>query len=601
MQIVDIEEPGQEEHKSEIIVGIDFGTTNSLIAVSKNRTPVVIKLENGMDFCPSVIALDGSQNFKIGEQKNARSLRSIKRYLSKTSDQIQMNDNLMLQSDLINLDETIPRILVGDKLVSFTELASQIFIYLANAASIELKSDIKKIVLSVPAHFDDNARGQVILAAKVAGLEVVRLISEPTAAAYAYSLNKKKEGSYLVYDLGGGTFDISILNMDQGVLQVIATDGNNMLGGDDIDLLLSKHVAKKHSLKITDMFIACMRSIKEQLSRNRKAEARFENITIIVTRDEFESIITPIIQKTINMVSSLLSEFDEIELDGIILVGGSTRIPLIKEKLKSSFGVKILDDLDPDKIVALGAAMQAENLSTKSSALLIDVLPLSIGLQLYGGIVEKIIMRNTPIPFSITKEFTTHMDNQTGIKLHILQGEREMVDDCLSLAHFELSGIRPQKAGRARLEVTFAVDADGILSVSARDCESGKVKNITVNPTYEVTEDTVLDNLKSAYQNAQKDHQLKILLETKSNAESLIYGLENALQETPDVITKNEYQQIKEQIDSLKLFMQNDNRDKILDQMNHLNKLAENFIQKHLDQGANTHLKGRSVNEIKID
>ncbi|MCP5369077.1 MAG: Hsp70 family protein [Rickettsiaceae bacterium] len=453
-------------------------------------------------------------------------------------------------------------------------------------------------MITVPAYFDENARGQIILAAKLAGVEVIRVIAEPTAAAYAYGADKRQEGAYLIYDLGGGTFDISLLHMMQGVLQVIAIGGHSMIGGDDIDELFARYISRTYSINYDYDLVLTAKRIKHILSQQPEATFLEQNQEIFITRKEFEQVIEPLINKTIDIVMDTVQEVENLDLDGIILVGGSTRIPLIKRKLAEKFDVNIFDNLDPDQVVAIGAAMQAENLSSGSNNLLIDVVPLSIGIELYGSLVEKVIMRNTPIPFSVTKEFTTHSDNQTGMKIHIVQGERERVQDCLSLAEFELIGIRPQKAGKARIEVTFAIDADGVLSVTARDKDTSKVSDIILKPSYNVTEQTILENLNDAYKNAQKDHNMRLLIETKNNAENLLKNIGFALKDNPQVINVEQIKQIEDAMKDLEAMLQGMDRDIIEVKMNKLNDLAMAFIQNYLDAKAIKYLKGKNINEI---
>jgi molecular chaperone HscA len=430
MQIVGISEPGAREAENEIVVGIDFGTTNSLIAISKNYQAQIIKMQDSSELVPSIIGF-GSDKVIVGAEAAAckHHIRSIKRLLAKSYLEIKSNQSLLSLSSIIYNDNDIPKVEFLSTSKTLPEIASEIFRYLKTQAQIALGVSLEKAVVSVPAYFDDEARGQVLLAAKLAGLNVIRLISEPTAAAYAYGLSKSTKGSYLVYDLGGGTFDVSILNMQEGVLQVIATGGNNMLGGDDIDYAIAEYIAQGLGKEISATLIQVAKKIKEDFSIKNEVKEYIEGSEVTITKKEYEKIIDPLIDKTIKIAREVLSEAEEVELDGIILVGGSTRISQISDKLQDVFGARIYNDIDPDKIVALGAAMQAENLTAKSNSLLIDVVPLSVGLELYGGIAEKIIMRNTPIPFSVTKEYTTHTDNQTGMKFHVVQGEREMVKD----------------------------------------------------------------------------------------------------------------------------------------------------------------------------
>ncbi|MDG1436243.1 MAG: Hsp70 family protein [Rickettsiaceae bacterium] len=593
MQIIDIREPGhldESESDNEIVVGIDFGTTNSLIAISNNSKAEIINLPSGKGLLPSIINIDGDQP-EIGGHPLSKNIRSIKRLLAKSSEEILNNLTLRSLSDALKLDQKTPKIQVGTKDFNVAEMAAVIFRYLKSSAEQALGGEVKKAVVSVPAYFDDSARGQVLLSAKLAGIEVMRLIAEPTAAAYAYGLQNKSEGSYLVYDLGGGTFDVSILNMQAGVLQVVSTSGDSMLGGDDIDMLVGKYLSSDLDLK--DL-VSEANKVKEELSD--KQEVNFEGKTI--SREKYEEVISPIIDRTIKISKDALYDAENIDLDGIILVGGSTRIPLITRRLQETFGVPIYADLDPDKIVALGAAMQAENLTSKSNSLLIDVVPLSVGLELYGGIVEKLIMRNTPIPFSVTKEFTTHVDNQTGMQFHVVQGEREMVKDCRSLARFELSDIPPMEAGRAKVEIKFAMDANGVLAITASQIDTGMVHNIEIKPSYGLNTQEINEALTNAYANAAKDHKERLLAETRESAGSLIYGLENAVRKTPDILSRSDYDKLDKAINSLQKVINLDNRDDILLKMTELNKIAEKFIQKHLDKGAMLHLEGRHIDEL---
>lgn len=597
MQIIEIKEPGTSELSEEIVVGIDFGTTNSLIAISKDYNSRIIKMSDGSELVPSIICIL-DEKIAINQCRPNKSIRSIKRFLAKSSEEIMSTPNLMALASSIDLGSEMPKIKVGSNYLSLPEVASEIFKYLKSEAEFSLGYKIKKAVVSVPAYFDDNARGQVLFAAKLAGLEVIRLISEPTAAAYAYGLNKQKEGAYLVYDFGGGTFDVSILNMQTGVLQVVATGGDNMLGGDDIDMLLASYISKKIRAEVNDDIIILAQKAKEDLSIGNYVDIVYKNKKIKLSRNEFDELIFPIIEKTIQVAKNTLYDANNINLDGIILVGGSTRIPLISVLLKKSFKTGIYSDLDPDKVVALGAALQAENLSSRPKSLLIDVVSLSVGLEIYGGIAEKIILRNTPIPFSITQEFTTYSDNQSGMTFHIVQGEREMAKDCRSLARFELNGIPPAKAGKGRVEVVFAIDADGVLSVTAREAITKKIHAIEVKPSYGMSEEEVFEVLKVAYENVAKDHKERLLVEARQQGYSLIAGLQKAIKETPGLLLGNEKTKIEKAINSLQKTVNLDNQEEILIKIDALNSLATDFIQKHLDKGVDMHLKGRHINEI---
>lgn len=600
MQIIEISEPGFAHEAEEIVVGIDFGTTNSLIAFSKNGVQEVIAMNNGLKLLPSIISLSKDGQIIVGDsQQGSDYIKSIKRFLAKSRDEILADKTLKtLCSFKFHWSNNAPKIKLGMEDIDLPILAAEIFKHLKKQAENRLSQEVKKAVVSVPAYFGDAARGQIMLAAKIAGLDVIRLMAEPTAAAYAYGLNKKAQGMYLVYDLGGGTFDVSILNMQTGLLQVITTGGDNKLGGDDIDNMVAQVIADILKIEISYDIIIAAKHLKESLSNSNNATASINGKDITLSQKQFEKIIDPLISKTIKIAKDVLFDADGTTLDGIILVGGSTRSPVIEKKLKAAFNTTIFNDFNPDEVVALGAALQAENLSTKPNALLIDVVPLSLGIGLHGGIVEKIIMRNTPMPFVVTKEYTTGVDNQTAMSFEVVQGEREMVTDCRALASFELQSIPLAKAGMIKVEVSFSIDANGILSVTAREKQSGIAHNIEVHSSFNLDEDLINQQLKLAFSNAGIDHENRLLAETKLEAEGIISGIKKAMQETPDVLTENELREITFAINSLQKVINLDNRDSILEQARYLNKLAVNFIQKHLDTGAQGLLEGKNIYDI---
>jgi len=604
MQIIEIEEPGKNELQDEIVGGIDFGTTNSLIAYSGHNNPQIITSVGKNGLLPSVIFYDEQlEKFVIGKNRGEKkSISSIKRLLSKSYEEIKSTEVLdKILSDFVVVDHTsfMPKLTFGSTNYSFPELAAKIFLHLKEHAEQELGTAISKAVVSVPAYFDDASRGAVMLAAKIAGFDVLRLIAEPTAAAYAYGFHKKSEGAYMIYDLGGGTFDVSILNMEAGVFQVIATGGDNLLGGDDLDHILAEHIAKELDISLEPSLYLKAKELKELLSFQNSASLNFDKQRFEITREVFENLISPVINKTIKIAKDTLFDAD-VKLDGIILVGGSTRIPFIAQNLTRAFGVKVFSDIDPDRAVVIGAALQAENLSLASSrnSLLIDVLPLSVGMELYGGIAEKIIMRNTPIPFSITKTFTTYADHQTGMQFHIVQGEREMVQDCRSLARFELKNIPPMKAGMAKIEVTFAVDTDGILSVTAKENTSGIAQNIELKPSYGLSQTEINNMLENAFKNAEEDYKIRLLTETRIDAQNVIAGITKAMNETPDILNINEKESIMALINSLQNIIYTNNRDEILTKIGELNKSAADFIEKHLNSGAKSLLEGKHISDI---
>ncbi|KJV81362.1 hsp70 family protein [Rickettsia hoogstraalii str. RCCE3] len=595
MQIIEIREPEQADFKQErqIAVGIDFGTTNSLIAIATNRKVKVIKSIDDKELTPTTIDFT-SNNFTIGNNKG---LRSIKRLFGKTLKEILNTPALFsLVKDYLDVNSSELKLNFANKQLRISEITAEVFIYLKNQAEEQLKTNITKAVITVPAHFNDAARGEVMLAAKIAGFEVLRLIAEPTAAAYAYGLNKNQKGCYLVYDLGGGTFDVSILNIQEGIFQVIATNGDNMLGGDDIDVVITQYLCNKFDLPNSIDTLQLAKKAKETLTYKDS----FNNDNISISKQILEQLILPLVKRTINIAKECLEQAGNPNIDGVILVGGATRIPLIKDELYKAFKVDILSDIDPDKAVVWGAALQAKNLiAPHTNSLLIDVVPLSLGMELYGGIVEKIIMRNTPIPISVVKEFTTYADSQTGIQFHILQGEREMAADCRSLARFELKGLPPMKAGNIRAEVTFAIDADGILSVSAYEKISNTSHTIEVKPNHGIDKTEIDIMLENAYKNAKIDYTTRLLQEAVIEAEALIFSIERAIAELTALLSESEISIINSLLDNIKEAAHV--RDRIL--INNSIKEFKSKIKKSMNTKfniiINDLLKGKNINQIK--
>lgn len=565
MQIFEIQEPRTNNPSNtpsistnDIAIGIDFGTTNSLVAFSQDRKAYII--DDAL--IPSIIGDDLS----IGKE----GIKSIKRLIGKPLSEIAtMEDIVAIESD------GVIKVQIGNSFFSIAETISLILSLLKSNAELHLKQKVTKAVITVPARFDDVMRNIVKHAANLAGLEVLRLISEPTAAAYAYGLENGSEGLYLVYDFGGGTFDVSLLNMRMGVFQVIATDGEIELGGDDIDYLLASY------LGCTDLEA---KRIKEDIASGKKSA---------ITEETFETLIDPIISRTIEITKSLAQNHLS-KIKGIILVGGSSRIPLVRKKL-TDLNVPILSNIDPDKAVALGAALQAENLTRKSKDLIIDIVPLSLGMELMGGVVEKIILRNTPLPVSVTKEFTTYADNQTGMKFNIVQGEREMVHSCRSLASFELVNIPPMKAGAARVEVTFSLDVDAILSISAIEKTTGAKQIIEVNPVYGIGNNEISSMLEDAYKNVANDHHARLLAETQLEAKQEIQNLEAAISETPELLSRDEIKDINSLIKSLKEYIGGNDREKIAEILQKLQEQTREFAEKRMDFAVRQILKGKMI------
>jgi molecular chaperone HscA len=473
MKFYDIQEPSQNNeidfktpNKSESAIGIDLGTTNSLVAISRNGFVEIIKNKDGSSLLPSIVGFKDDE-VVVGEEalKLSSKIVSVKRLMHNGAS----------------------KILLGKTPV---EVSAEILKALKTQAESYLGKKISKAVITVPAYFDEGARQATKDAARIAGLNVLRLVNEPTAAAVAYGLDGKEEGIFAIYDLGGGTFDVTILRMAKGVFQVLATGGDSQLGGDDFDALLLSHTTVPDNIENKML----MRQIKEHLSTH---DSWVGNIS--VTKTEFEKLINPIVTKTLNIFAKCLldAEVKIEEIKEIILVGGSTRTPFIKSEIAKRFGKIPLDSINPDEIVAQGAAIQAEALSVGSNSLLLDVIPLSLGVEVANGLVEHIIPRNTPIPVARKQKFATQKDNQTGFVIHVLQGEGERTLECRSLAKFELKNIPPRPAGEARLEINFQIDADGLLSVSATELSTNKKQEVVVKPSYGLTEEEIFKLIKS--------------------------------------------------------------------------------------------------------
>ncbi len=571
MALIKIAEPGSsqnEEKQIETIIGIDLGTTNSLIAIIENEKVRFFADEKGDEIHPSVVNYDGVE------------ISSIKRLMGKSYEDVK-DQKLTFKLNQNTEQKEALQIIINQDKVTPAQISAYILQYLKSLAEESLKTAIKKAVITVPAYFDEAAKNATKLAANLAGLDVLRLVNEPTAAALAYGLDNSSEGTYCVYDLGGGTFDVSILKMQRGVFKVLGVAGDNQLGGDDFDQLIAE------KLKITR---AEARKIKEKLSSNQSAEG--------FSREDFEALISSKINRTISLTKNLIDdlELEAEEIKGVITVGGSTRIPLIKQKLGEIFGRdKILDKLDPDRIVAAGAAWQAYNLSGQGSNLLLDVVPLSLGIEMMGGIVDKVIARNSTIPTAVTKEFTTYADNQTGMKLHIVQGERELASDCRSLANFEIKNIPPMQAGMARVAVSFKLDADGLLTVAAEEKFTGEKQEIIVKPSYGLDENEVKKMLLESLENSKADMASRLLIQTINEANHDIAIIKKDLEK----YSGDDKETIRKRLNNLEqLIEQSASRDLILQAKEDLEKSVEKLILSKVNAVLDSGIVGKKVDDV---